>query len=88
MINGFSKLGKIEKINKISDLRSFNPEDWDEVKRFWHREHATQELIDGFSENVLGNFILPYSVAPNFLINSKEYIIPMVTEESSVVAVV
>ena len=41
---------------------------------------------DSFSENSISNFYLPYSLSPNFLINNKNYTIPLVTEESSVVA--
>src|SRR5690606_30008000 len=39
-----------------------------------------------FIENSLSNFYLPYAVAPNFRINGKFYTVPMVIEESSVVA--
>ena len=41
---------------------------------------------DTISENVVGTFALPFSIAPNFLINGKEYVVPMVIEEPSVVA--
>jgi len=41
---------------------------------------------DRMIENVLGTFELPLGLAVNFLINEKNYIIPMATEESSVVA--
>ena len=34
----------------------------------------------------MSNFYLPFAIAPNFLINNKQYTIPMVTEESSVIA--
>ncbi len=44
------------------------------------------QLLDSFSENVIAGFTLPFSIATNFRINSKDYLIPMVTEESSVVA--
>ncbi|HEU5013649.1 MAG TPA: hydroxymethylglutaryl-CoA reductase, degradative, partial [Roseiflexaceae bacterium] len=37
-------------------------------------------------ENVVGTFNLPLGVATNFLINSKDYLIPMVVEEPSIVA--
>lgn len=37
-------------------------------------------------ENVIGTYQLPVGVAMNFLINGKEYVIPMVLEEASVVA--
>ncbi len=41
---------------------------------------------DRMIENVLGTFEMPLGVALNFKINNKDYMIPMVTEESSVVA--
>lgn len=44
------------------------------------------QRFESFSENNLGLYALPIGVAPNFLINGKLYHIPMVTEESSVVA--
>jgi hydroxymethylglutaryl-CoA reductase len=44
------------------------------------------EVADRMIENVLGTFELPLGVAVNFLINGKDYLIPMATEESSVVA--
>ncbi len=57
-----------------------------ELTRHWLADKEDQEIIDGLSENTISNFVLPYSVAPNFVINGKEYAIPMVIEESSVVA--
>ncbi len=44
------------------------------------------EKFDLFSENIIGTFHLPYSIATNFRINQKDYLIPMVSEESSVIA--
>lgn len=41
---------------------------------------------DRMIENVLGTFELPLGLAVNFLINGKNYLIPMATEESSVIA--
>ncbi len=41
---------------------------------------------DTISENVIGTFALPFSIAPNFIVNGKEYVVPMVIEEPSVVA--
>jgi hydroxymethylglutaryl-CoA reductase len=37
-------------------------------------------------ENAIGVFCIPMGIATNFLINGKEYLIPMVTEEPSVIA--
>lgn len=52
----------------------------------FHRDPVIQKLYDEFSENTIGNYFFPYGVAPNFLINGKMYMLPMVIEESSVVA--
>jgi hydroxymethylglutaryl-CoA reductase len=83
VINGFSKLSKEEKIRFLEQqtgLKSLGAE----LTSFQHSEQ--QPVFEGFSENVISNFHLPYSIAPNFLINNKLYHVPMVIEESSVVA--
>ena len=41
---------------------------------------------DKMIENVIGVFGLPLAIAPNFLVNNKDYIVPMVVEEPSIVA--
>lgn len=43
---------------------------------------------DNMVENVVGTYALPLAIATNFLINDKDYLIPMVIEEPSVVAAV
>ncbi len=43
-------------------------------------------LADGMIENVIGKFELPMGVATNFTVNGKDYLVPMVVEEPSVVA--
>lgn len=43
-------------------------------------------LANGMIENVIGKFELPLAVATNFTINDKDYLVPMVVEEPSVVA--
>lgn len=44
------------------------------------------ERANGMVENVIGTFQLPMGVATNFLIDGRDYLIPMVVEEPSVVA--
>ncbi|WGW04745.1 hydroxymethylglutaryl-CoA reductase, degradative [Tropicibacter oceani] len=44
------------------------------------------DLANGMIENVIGTFELPLGVASNFLINGREYLVPMAVEEPSVVA--
>ena len=85
-INGFSKLSKPEKIAWLVDsYLKGKPQSQELLGQFCQNEDL-QGTIDGFSENTLSNYILPYGVAPNFLINDRVYAVPMVTEESSVVA--
>lgn len=85
-VSGFSRLSKDEKIVLAGKLSS-NPEHFArELIRYWHKDPEVQALLEEFSENTVSNFILPFGLAPNFLINDKPYILPMVIEESSVVA--
>lgn len=83
---GFSRLDKDQKIelvaSKVADPELFS----NILHASWHRDPAIQKMIDEFSENTLGNYFIPYGVAPNFLINGKMYMVPLVIEESSVVA--
>lgn len=86
-ITGFSKLSKEEKINWIAKEYFSNPEEAVSIlKNYWNTNIKIQQLHDEFIENTITNFYLPLGVAPNFLINEKPYTIPMVIEESSVVA--
>lgn len=84
IFNGFSKLTRQQKIEYIQEATGLSNDLDRTLAPYRHPEK--QALFDDFSENTLSNFFLPFGVAPNFLINGKNYIIPMVTEESSVVA--
>jgi len=44
------------------------------------------DLFDEFSEKPCQTFTFLFGIAPNFLINGKNYMVPMVIEESSVIA--
>ena len=86
-ISGFSKLSKKEKINWLaSQLNSVDQAEFLSIDRFWHSNEQEQKTFDDFSENTISNFFFPFGVAPNFIINEKVYTIPLVIEESSVVA--
>ena len=86
-ITGFSKLSKRGKIKWIVENFFQDPElVMKELMSYWHHNEEQQEILDGFSENTISNYPMPYSVAPNFLINDQPYVVPMVIEESSVVA--
>lgn len=86
-ITGFSKLSKRGKIKWIVENFFKDPESvMRELMSYWHSNEDQQKILDGFSENTITNFPMPYGVAPNFLINGDTYCVPMVIEESSVVA--
>ena len=86
-ISGFSKLSKTGKIKWIVENFFKDPEVvMRELMSYWHTNEEQQKVLDGFSENTISNYPMPYGVAPNFLINGETYAIPMVIEESSVVA--
>lgn len=86
LIEGFSKKNKQEKLEAITKFFGSPEKAMETFKSFDHPEAAVQEVINEFSENTISNFHLPYSIAPNFLINGKTFAVPMVIEESSVVA--
>jgi hydroxymethylglutaryl-CoA reductase len=86
-VAGFSKLNKEEKLNWIANEYFVHPiEAVATIKQYWNSDVKLQQLHDEFIENTISNFYLPMGIAPNFLINGKYYSVPMVIEESSVVA--
>ena len=87
IVSGFSKLSKLGKIRWVAENFFTAPRQVvEELISFWHKDEEQQKVLDGFSENTLSNYYLPFGVAPNFIINGNVYTIPMVIEESSVVA--
>ena len=83
---GFSRLDKDQKIDLVSSHTTDPLLFSNTLHASLHRDPVVQKLYDEFSENTLGNYYFPYGVAPNFLINGKMYMVPLVIEESSVVA--
>lgn len=78
---GFSKKTPTERQALISQLLSDDKHDIITNNRQLPIDTANQ-----MAEHVVGTFSLPFSVAPDFLIDGNSYHIPMVTEEPSVVA--
>lgn len=86
-IQGFSKKSKAEKIDWVAAQFFHDPQAAKALlATYWNTDEALQRLHDEFTENTLTNFYLPLGVAPNFLINGHNYVLPMAIEESSVVA--
>lgn len=87
LVSGFSKLSKTEKIDwLVSTYLNGNETAKETILTYWNSNEKLQNLHDDFIENTISNFYLPLGVAPNFNINGAIYTIPMVIEESSVVA--
>ncbi|MCK5261002.1 MAG: hydroxymethylglutaryl-CoA reductase, degradative [Thermoplasmatales archaeon] len=80
-VSGFYKM-PVEK--RVEFVKNFSDLNEDETKIF--SSSLDIETADRMIENVLGTFELPLGVAVNFLVNGKDYLIPMAIEESSVVA--
>ena len=83
---GFSKLLKEEKLKLIANYFENPGEVISLLKSYWHSDSKQQQLFDEFSENTITNFFIPYGISPNVTINGNDYVVPMVIEESSVVA--
>ncbi|RLF17153.1 MAG: hydroxymethylglutaryl-CoA reductase, degradative [Thermoprotei archaeon] len=82
-IPGFYKLPIIERVKIVKEFAELTDE---EVSALLNTGSLPLDLADRMIENVIGVFHLPFAVATNFLINGKDYLVPMVIEEPSVVA--
>ncbi len=86
IIKGFSKLLKEDKLKIVAELMDNQLETIELLKSFWYADTEKQKIFDEFSENTITNFYIPYGIAPNVMVNGRTYLVPMVIEESSVVA--
>lgn len=82
-IPGFYKLSPEERLKIVAEFAGLTSEEMDLLRRFGGLDESTANRM---IENVVGAFQLPLGIAVNFLINGKDYMIPMVIEEPSVVA--
>lgn len=84
--SGFSKLSKEQKLQVVANQFADPATVAAEFKSYWHEDANKQKVFDEFSENTITNFYFPFGVIPGFTLNGKEFMVPMVIEESSVVA--
>jgi hydroxymethylglutaryl-CoA reductase len=83
-IPGFHKLSVPERVRAIRDKGFLSPED---SRALLNGDHVLSlTSADAMIENVVGVMGLPVGFGLNFLINGKEYVVPMVVEEPSIVA--
>ncbi len=82
-ISGFHKLPPEERLKLVKNFAGLSDE---EAKMIGDCGALEQSKVDIMIENVIGSIMIPLGIATNFQINGKDYLIPMATEESSVVA--
>lgn len=82
-ISGFYNKTIEERRNMITDMHDFSKE---EKNALFSKEALSVDTADKMIENVIGTYPLPLGLGLNFLVNDKEYKIPMAVEEASVVA--
>ncbi|MGT2910512.1 hydroxymethylglutaryl-CoA reductase, degradative [Streptococcus cameli] len=81
--SGFYKKTRTERIDTLSEIRNLSADSLSILK---NDQNLPEPIAGKMAENHLGTFALPFSVVPEFWLNGKEYSLPMVTEEPSVVA--
>lgn len=82
-IPGFYKKSVTERKNQITEMYQLT----DEEQAVLFEENALPEgIADKMIENVIGTFSLPLGLGLNFLIDGKDYVVPMAVEEPSIVA--
>jgi len=83
IISGFYKLSPKERLSIIKDLAGLTDE---EVRFLENTGSLPMDVADHMVENVIGVMPEPLGIGVNFQINGKDYLIPMATEEPSVIA--
>lgn len=81
--SGFFKLSLEQRMQEVAEFAELTAEEQVIIQ---NPDSLDIEKADHMIENVIGRFTLPMGVALNFKINGKEYVVPMVSEEASVVA--
>src|SRR3990170_4659062 len=80
---GFYKLNPKDRVQLVKEFADLTDE---EVKTLQSTGSLDMDLANRMIENVIGAFPVPLGIAVNFLINNRDYLIPMAIEEPSVVA--
>jgi hydroxymethylglutaryl-CoA reductase len=80
-LSGFYELSTEERIGIVAQWAGLTSEDLSTLQQDPMLAHVEKMI-----ENVVGSYALPLGIAANFLINGRDYLIPMAIEEPSVVA--
>ncbi len=84
-LSGFHALNREERLARIVTATELSE---DMVAGFASASSALGETADHLSENVIGTMNIPLGIATNMVVDGKDVLVPMATEESSVIAAV
>jgi len=82
-LSGFYKLTPEKRLAVIRDLAKLTDE---EVTLLETMKGLSIDQANRMAENVIGCMPLPLGLAVNFIVNGRDYVVPMATEEPSVIA--
>ena len=83
-ISKFFEKSRKERLDVVANFANLSSEDLEILQN--SNGGISYDKADKMVENAIGTFSLPLGVATNFKINGKDYVIPMVIEEPSVIA--
>lgn len=84
-IPGFHRLSPEERQSVLFDQTELSDAGQDALKRL---DPSHLALADNLTENAIGAMAVPLGIAPNLIIDGRDVLVPMATEESSVIAAV
>jgi len=84
-ISGFHKLSRDERLAAIQAVAGVDDATLEVLKA---SSALPFELLDRLVENAIGGFTVPVGVATNMIVDGRDLLIPMATEESSVIAAI
>lgn len=84
--SSWSGFAKKTLAKRLDQLKNNHLLDTTSLRRLQDNTLLPLEIANEMTENVIGTFALPFSIAPNFKIDDDVFNVPMVTEEPSVVA--
>ncbi len=82
---GFHRLTIEKRLNQIASMTELGQDEIQCLKKYGN---LPEETANGMVENVIGVMGIPFGVATNLILDGKEMLVPMATEESSVIAAV
>ena len=82
-ISGFYKLTREDRIEKLKEVTGIDAKT---LEPLINPGKVDLEILEHMIENVIGSMTLPLGIATNFVVNDKDFLIPMAIEEPSVVA--